>query len=77
MILEKKETNLYEIISTNYQEIDLEYNKEIGYLLSYSNDDVYISVVIYDGKNEQVTYLDKLENFNIKMIKALENHLII
>ena len=77
MILERKETNLYEIISINYQEIDLEYNKEIGYLLSYSNDDVYISVVIYDGKNEQVTYLDKLENFNIKMIKALENHLII
>jgi hypothetical protein len=77
VILEKKENNLYQITSVDFQEIDLEYNKEIGYLFSYSNDDVYISLVIYDKKNEKVTYINKFEKFKTKMIKVLEKHFII
>ena len=77
MILEKKENNLYEIISINYEEIDLEYNKEIGYLLSYNNDDVYISLVTYDQKNQEISYVNKFEDFKIKMIEVLEKHFII
>ncbi|HEX9025821.1 MAG TPA: hypothetical protein VF839_05105, partial [Clostridium sp.] len=77
VILEKKENNLYQITSVDFQEIDLEYNKEIGYLLSYSNDDVYISLVTYDKKNEKVTYINKFEKFKTEMIKVLEKHFII
>jgi len=77
VILEKKENNLYQITSVDFQEIDLEYNKEIGYLFSYSNDDDYISLVIYDKKNEKVTYINKFEKFKTKMIKVLEKHFII
>ncbi|BCZ48396.1 hypothetical protein psyc5s11_44630 [Clostridium gelidum] len=77
MILEKKENNLYEIMSINYKEIDLEYNKEIGYLLSYSNDQVYISVVTYDLMNHEVSYVNKFEVFKTKMMEALEKYFII
>jgi hypothetical protein len=77
VILEKKENNLYEITSVNFQAIDLDYNKELGYLLSYSNDDVYISLVTYDEKNEKVIYINKFGKFKNKMIKALEKYFII
>ena len=76
MILEKKENNLYEIMSINYKEIDLEYNKEIGYLLSYSNDQVHISVVTYDLKSHEVSYTNKFEVLKNKMIEALEKYFI-
>lgn len=76
-ILEKKESNLYEITQVKYQEINLEYGKEIGCLLSYSNDDVYISLVTYDEKNEKVTYINKLESFNTKITEVLEKCFII
>ena len=77
MILEKKENNLYEIMSINYQGIELEYNKEIGYLLSYNNDNVYIALVTYDQKNQEVSYVNKFEVFKIKMIEVLKKHFII
>jgi hypothetical protein len=76
-ILEKKEKNLYEIILRNYEEIDLEYNKEIGYVLLHSKDEVYISLVTYDTKNEKIECINKYEKFNEKMIEILEKHLII
>lgn len=76
-ILEKKEKNLYEIILRNYEEIDLEYNKEIGYLFLYCKDEVYISLVTYDIKNEKIECINKYEKFNEKMIEILEKHLII
>ena len=77
MILEKKENNLYEIMSINYKEIYLEYNKEIGYLLSYNNDNVYIFVVTYDQKNQEVSYVNKFENFKTPIMKSLEKYFII
>ena len=77
VILEKKESNLYEITSVKYQEVDLEYSKEIGCLLSYSNDDVYISLVIYDEKNEKITYINKFKKFESKIIKVLEKYFIV
>ena len=77
MILEKKENNLYEITSVDFQEIDLEYNKELGYLLSYSNDNVYIYLVIYDEKNQEVSYVDEFEVLKTKMIEVLEKHFIL
>ena len=77
VVVEKKKNNLYEITPVKYKEIDLEYNKEIGCLLSYSNDDVYISLVTYDKKNEKVTYINKLENFNAQIIEVLEKYFIV
>ncbi|OOM78225.1 hypothetical protein [Clostridium sp. BL-8] len=78
MSLEKKEGNLYEITSNDFQEIDLDYNKELGYLLSYDDDEnVHISLVIYDKKNEEVTYVNKYDSFKNEMIKALEEHFIL
>jgi len=77
VILEKKENNLYQITSVDFQEIDLEYNKEIGYLLSYSNDDVYISLVTYDSKNQEVSHINKFDCFKTKMIEAIKKHCII
>lgn len=76
IILERKEKNLYQIMYINYKEIDLEYNKEIGYLLSYSNDQVYISVVNYDQKNHEVSYVNKFENFKAQMMESLEKYFI-
>jgi|GEM_PF-2113129 len=76
-ILEKKEKNLYEIILRNYEEIDLEYSKELGYLLLYNKNEVYISVVIYNKKNEKIECVNEYENFNEKMIEILEKHFII
>ena len=76
-ILEKKEKNLYEIILRNYEEIDLEYSKEIGYLFLYSKDEVFISVVIYDKKSEKIEYVDKYKKFNSKMLQILEKHFIV
>ena len=66
VILEKKENNLYQITSVDFQEIDLDYNKELGYLLSYSNDNVYIYLVTYDEKNQEVSYVNKFESFKNK-----------
>jgi hypothetical protein len=77
MILERKETNLYEIIPVKYEKIDLEYNKEIGYLLSYNKDEVCISVVIYDKKNEKIECVNEHESFTKKMIEILEKHFIL
>jgi len=77
MILEKKETNLYEITPIKYEKIDLEYGKELGGLLSYSNDNVYISLVIYDEKQQQLVDINKFEKFNTKMIEVLEKIFII
>ncbi|OOM82582.1 hypothetical protein CLPUN_00660 [Clostridium puniceum] len=76
-ILEKKEKNLYKIILRNYEEIDLEYGKEIGYLLLYNKGEVYISLVTYDKKNEKIESVNQYENFNEKMIEILEKHFII
>jgi len=72
VVVEKKKNNLYEITPVKYKEIDLEYNKEIGCLLSYSNDDVHISLVTYDEKKEKITYINKLEKFNSEIIETLE-----
>jgi len=77
VILEKKDNKLYEIMSINYKGIDLEHNKEIGYLLSYNNDNVYISLVTYDLKNQEVSYVNEFDCFKTKMIEAIEKHFII
>ncbi len=78
MSLEKKEGNLYEITSNDFQEIDLDYNKELGYLLSYDDEEnVHISLIIYDEKKEEVTYVSKYDSFKNEMIKALEEHFIL
>lgn len=76
-ILEKKKSNLYRITTANFEEIDLEHNTELGYLLYYTNNNVYISTVIYDPKNQKVSYADKVEYFKQKMIEALEQYFII
>lgn len=72
--LKKKENNLYEIISRNYEEINLEYEKEIGYLLSYKGDEVSISLVVYDEKNEKIEFVNKYENFKDGMYETLKKH---
>ncbi|MBN7575278.1 hypothetical protein C1H57_07415 [Clostridium sp. 2-1] len=79
VILEKKETNLYEIVSNEYKKIDLEENSELGYLLCYDNDTVYISFVVYDKKHEKVIckYNNKFTAFKSKMIEELEKHFIL
>jgi hypothetical protein len=75
--LEKKESNLYQIISNSFQEINLENNNQLGYLLSYRNDDVYISLVVYDEKNEKTIFSEEFEAFKSKMIEVLQKHFII
>lgn len=79
VILEKKETNLYGIVSNEYKKIDLEENSELGYLLCYDNDTVYISFVVYDKKHEKVIckYNNKFTAFKSKMIEELEKHFIL
>ncbi|CUU46198.1 hypothetical protein [Clostridium beijerinckii] len=79
VILEKKENNLYQIVSNEYKKIDLEENSELGYLLSYDNDTVYISLVVYDKKHEKVIckYNNKFIDFKSKMIEELEKHFIL
>lgn len=79
VILEKKENNLYQIVSNEYKKIDLEENSELGYLLSYDNDTVYISLVVYDKKHEKVSckYNDKFTAFKSEMIEELEKHFIL
>jgi len=79
VVLEKKETNLYQIVSNEYKKIDLEDNSELGYLLSYNNDTVYISLAVYDKKNEKVICKNnnKFDDFKSKMIKELEKHFIL
>ncbi|MCE5221694.1 MAG: hypothetical protein LLF98_10660 [Clostridium sp.] len=76
VILEKKENNLYQITSVDFQEIDLDYNKELGYLFSYRNDNVDVYLVIYDQKNQEVSYVDKFEVLKTKMIEVLEKYFI-
>lgn len=77
MVLEKKESNLYAITFANFDKIDLEEGKELGYLLSYRNDNVYISLVMYDEKTEQVTNISDFDSFKNDMIEALEKHFIV
>jgi hypothetical protein len=77
MVLEKKESNLYQITAANFNKIDLDKNKELGYLLSYRNDNVYISLVMYDKKTEQVINVSKFDDFKKDMIRALEEHFIV
>ncbi|NRY61890.1 hypothetical protein [Clostridium beijerinckii] len=79
VILEKKENNLYQIVSNEYKKIDLEENSELGYLLSYDNDTVYISLVVYDKKHKKVIckYNNKFTDFKSKMIEELEKHFIL
>ena len=77
MVLEKRESNLYEITFANFDKIDLGKDKELGYLLSYRNDNVYISLVIYDKKTEQVINVSNFDSFRNDMIKALEKHFIV
>ncbi|WP_238860719.1 MULTISPECIES: hypothetical protein [unclassified Clostridium] len=79
VILEKKENNLYQMVSNEYKKIDLEENSELGYLLSYDNDTVYISLVVYDKKHEKVSckYNNKFTAFKSKMIEELEKHFIL
>ncbi|WP_297421690.1 hypothetical protein [Clostridium sp.] len=77
MVLEKKEGNLYQITSNDYKEIDLSYNYELGYLLSYENDNVNISFVTYDKINDKVNHINKYDDLKTEMIKALEEHFII
>lgn len=72
--LKKKESNLYEIILRNYEEINLEYGKEIGYLLSYDKDEVYISLAIYDEKSEKVEFINMYEEIKTKMCEILEKY---
>lgn len=73
-ILKKKDNNLYEITSRIFEEIDLEYGKEIGYLLSYDKDQVYISFGTYDERNEKIEIVNKYEEFRYKMNETLEKH---
>ncbi|MBE6088180.1 MAG: hypothetical protein E7206_09100 [Clostridium beijerinckii] len=79
VILEKKKNNLYQIVSNEYKKIDLEENSELGYLLSYDNDTVYISLVVYDKRHEKVIckYNNKFTDFKSKMIEELEKHFIL
>lgn len=76
-LLERKETNLYELISKNYKEIDLESSMELGYLLAYKNDDVYISLVTYDKISQKVSCANQFEDLKPEMIEALERHFIL
>lgn len=76
-LLERKETNLYELISKNYKEIDLESSMELGYLLAYKNDDVYISLVTYDKISQKVSCENQFEDLKPEMIEALERHFIL
>lgn len=77
-LLERKETNLYELISKNFKEIDLNSNNELGYLLAYRNDEVYISLCTYDQKNEKINCINnEFDEFKRDMIKALEKHFIL
>lgn len=77
MLLEKKESNLYEITFANFDKIDLSKDKELGYLLSYRNDNVYISLVTYNKKTEQVINVSNFNSFKNDMIEALEKHFIV
>jgi hypothetical protein len=77
VILEKKESNLYKITPVKYEEINLKYSKQIGALLSYNNDEVYISLVSYDEKDEKITSINKFEKFEVKMIEVLKKCFII
>lgn len=77
VLVEKKENNLYELISKNYKEIDLDSNSELGYLLAYKNDEVYISLVTYDKKSEKVNCINQFEHLKPEMIEALEKHFIV
>lgn len=77
MVLEKKESNLYEFTFANFDKIDLDEGKELGYLLSYRNDNVYISLVMYDEKTEQVTNISDFDGFKDDMIEALKKHFIV
>ncbi|WP_026885364.1 hypothetical protein [Clostridium beijerinckii] len=79
VVLEKKKANLYQIVSNEYKKIDLEDNSELGYLLSYNNDTVYISLAVYDKKNEKVICKNnnKFDTFKSKMIEELEKHFIL
>ena len=77
VVLEKKEGNLYEITSNDFPEVDLEYNCEIGYLLAYEEDNVYISLVKYNKHNEKIVKANKYNEFKYEMIKALYEHFII
>ncbi len=77
MVLEKRESNLYEITFANFDKIDLGKDKELGYLLSYRNDNVYISLVMYDKKTEQVINVSNFDSFRNDMIEALEKHFIV
>lgn len=72
--LKKKENNLYEIISSNYEEIDLEYGKEMGYLLSYEEEEVYIYIAVYDEKSEKVEFENKCGKFKDIMYEMLKKH---
>lgn len=74
--LKKKENNLYEITLRNYEEIDLEYGKEMGYLLSYDKDEVYISLVVYDEKSEKIEFINMHEEIKTKMYEILEKYFI-
>ena len=74
--LKKKENNLYEITLRNYEEIDLEYGKEMGYLLSYDKDEVYISLVVYDEKSEKIEFINMHEKIKTKMHEILEKHFV-
>lgn len=79
VVVEKKKTNLYEITCNKYKEINLNMDRELGYLLSYDNDIVYISPVVYDSKKEKVIYEDinKFDDFKTNMLQELEKHFII
>jgi hypothetical protein len=76
-ILKKEKSNLYEFLSVEREKISLDNNTEIGYLLSYNNDNVYISSVIYDKAEEKISCSDKFEDFKIEMLEVLYKHFII
>lgn len=77
VLVEKKENNLYELISKNYKEINLESNSELGYLLAYKNDDVYISLVTYNKESQKVSCENQFAELNPEIIEALEKHFIL
>lgn len=77
MLVEKKENNLYELISKNYKEIDLESSSELGYLLAYKNDDVYISLVTYNKESQKLSCENQFAELKPEIIEALEKHFIL
>lgn len=75
--LKKIDNNLFEIMLKDYEEIDLEYGKEIGYLLSYDKEEVYIYFVVYDEKSEKIKFINKYNQIRVNMYEILDKHFFV